>query len=208
MDTKEKILDYYDRNPGALPEDLVADMPEIDPDMARSYLVLWRKLAAWKYEQGVTRENLALAKRPARAKKEVIKELKLPTQGLASNLPQVIQHTPQSSQPAGQPTMMPGASVLPPALAENLHFFRFIAENQSAIISMVEQYRQNMGKTLDFPASSKGSSSAEEESRLLENLNQEMLSRFIQTCEEIGLSKAQGLNIAIRDFLERFAKRG
>ncbi|PCI27418.1 MAG: hypothetical protein COB67_08515 [SAR324 cluster bacterium] len=181
MDKKDRVLEYFDQNPESTPEELVAVIPDISLQAARNFWTLWKKLAAWKYAQGMEEDNLAKLAPRQKKKKKTLEQQKLPQSGLGPANSQI------QRAPANAPVDGMSFSSLPFSSFQ-LDFLHYLVEKRDILKTIIEQKQA-------IPTPSSG----------LQAVDPDVMSLFEQACHKAGLTQSQGLNIALRDFIQRFS---
>lgn len=184
MELRDQILRYFDQNPESSPEDFVASNPEIALSTVRSYWTFWKKMSAWRYSQGLEDENIAKKAPVGKKRKELIKEQKLPQSGLGLANKQI-------QNEANLKSGKPDKDVYPPSISDlrQIELINYLIENQEFLVRLVEQSKV---QNVRLPAQD-----------LMEGLDEETIQLFDESCTKIGLTRNQGLNIALRDFIQK-----
>ncbi len=184
MELKDQILQYFDQNPKSAPEDFVSLNPDVSLPTVISYWTLWKKMSAWRYSQGLEDENVAKKAPIGKKRKELIDEQKLPKSGLGLANPQIQSETNiQSSHHKHQNS---GATIRD---LREVELIRYLIENQASLVRIIEQSKI---QTMKIPSED-----------ITEGLDEEMMQLFDESCQKSGLTRNQGLNLALRDFIQK-----
>ena len=177
MELKDQVIRYFDQNPESVPEDFISLNPDVALSTVKGYWELWKKLAAWRYTQGLESENLAKKAPITKKKKELIQEQKIPRTGLGLSNPQI---QSQSNDESYSPPIRD---------IQQVELMNYLLDNQESLVKLIEQAKIRSLK--DLSAS------------IFKNLDEDTMSLFDKTCSKIGLTRTQGLNVALRDFIHK-----
>ena len=180
MEIKDLVIQYFDQYPEGTPEEFVAQYPDVPLQSVYSFWQLWKKLAAWKYTQGLEEENLAKLAPRGKKKKKALKEQKVPQSGLGPANAHV--------QSENEPNYRFEHASQQPAQQQHSRLIHFLADNEWVLRGVIDQFKQKLSKNQDY----------------MEGVDEEVLQIFESTCRKRGMNRSQGLNIALRDFIQRF----
>jgi hypothetical protein len=184
MELKDQVIRYFDQNPESGPEDFISLNPDVALSTVKGYWELWKKLAAWRYTQGLEGENLAKKAPITKKRKELIQEQKTPRTGLGLSNPQIqSQSSPKSYQSNDESYSPPIRDI------QQVELMNYLLDNQESLVKLIEQAKIRSLK--DLSAS------------IFKNLDEDTMSLFDKTCSRIGLTRTQGLNVALRDFIHK-----
>ncbi len=184
MDIKDQILEFFDQNPESAPEDFVTLNPEVLLPTVESYWALWKKMSAWRFSQGLVDENLSKKAPRGKKKKALIKEQKIPVSGLGVSNTQI-------QQEVGLQSGSPSAQTSPSSISDirQIELMNYLLNNQEVLVRILEH------------AKYEGLRSTAQD--LTEGLDSEMIKLFDESCGKMGLTRNQGLNLALRDFIQK-----
>ncbi|MCP4298623.1 MAG: hypothetical protein GY786_23795 [Proteobacteria bacterium] len=185
MELKDQILQYFDQNPESAPDDFVSLNPDVSLPTVISYWTLWKKMSAWRYSQGLEDENVAKKAPVGKKRKELIDEQKLPKSGLGLANPQIQSETNLKSS-HHQQHRETGASIRD---LREVELISYLIENQTSLVRIIEQSKI---QTMKIPSGD-----------ITEGLDEEMMQLFDESCQKAGLTRNQGLNLALRDFIQK-----